>query len=371
MSGTVPPSAFLIYHADMSDFPELKNDLILRAARGESVERTPIWIMRQAGRYLPEYQAVRAKHEFFDVVQTPELAAEVTIQPIDRFPLDAAIIFSDILVIPQALGLEVQMVKGKGPHFPDPVHDPEDMSRLTDAPDVHSELRHVYDALTLTRKELDGRVPLIGFSGAPWTLMAYMIEGGGSKAYKRARGWLYEAPDAAHRLLQKITDTVVPYLIGQADAGAQLLQVFDSWAGLLGPQTFRTFGLPYLKQIAERVKAEHPEVPLVVFAKNVHYGLEDLVETEYDVIGLDWTMDPKAARLVVGERATLQGNLDPCTLYGNEETIRRAVQDMLAGFGPRRHIANMGHGMHPTHDPEHVAIFIDAVRDVSKQMRRV
>ncbi|NBC85669.1 MAG: uroporphyrinogen decarboxylase [Bacteroidetes bacterium] len=355
----------------MPDFPPLKNDLILRVARGESTKRTPVWMMRQAGRYLPEYQKVRSKHEFFDVVGTPELAAEVTIQPIDRFDLDAAIIFSDILVIPQALGLEVQMVKGKGPHFPEPLRSPSDMSRLTEEPDVDEELGHVYDALTLTRHELDGRVPLIGFSGAPWTLMAYMIEGGGSKNYKRARAWLYEAPDAAHSLLQQTTDVIVDYLIGQVRAGAQMLQVFDSWAGLFGPQTFRTFALPYLKQIAERVKKECPDVPMVVFAKGAHYALEDLVETEYEIIGLDWTMDPKAARLVVGERATLQGNLDPCTLYGDGETIRRAVQDMLAGFGSHRHIANLGHGMHPDHDPEHARIFVDSVHEVSEQMRGV
>ena len=201
--------------------------------------------------------------------------------------------------------------------------------------------------------------------------MAYMIEGGGSKAYKRARAWLFEDPDAAHDLMQQITDVVVPYLIGQVNAGAQLLQVFDSWAGLLGPQTFRTFGLPYLKQIAERVKAECPDTPLVVFAKGAHYALEALAETDYDVIGLDWSMDPKAARLVVSERATLQGNLDPCMLYGDEESIRRNVQDMLAGFGPHRHIANLGHGMHPTHEPEKAGMFVDAVHEISEQMRHV
>ena len=354
----------------MPAFPPLKNDLILRVARGETTSRTPVWMMRQAGRYLPEYQAVRSEHEFFDVVGTPELAAEVTIQPIDRFALDAAIIFSDILVVPQALGLEVQMVKGKGPHFPDPVRSPSDMDRLVD-PDVHAELGHVYDAITLTRKELDGRVPLIGFSGAPWTLMAYMIEGGGSKAYKRARAWLYEAPNAAKRLLQRTTDVIVDYLIGQVDAGAQMLQVFDSWAGLLGPKAFRTFGLPYLEEIATRVKKEHPDVPMVIFAKDAHYALEQLVETEYDVIQLDWTMDPQAARLLVGDRCVLQGNLDPCTLYGDPDTIRREVQDMLAGFGPHRHIANLGHGMHPDHKPDHAGVFIDAVHEQSEQMRSV
>lgn len=354
----------------MPAFPPLKNDLILRVARGETTSRTPVWMMRQAGRYLPEYQAVRSEHEFFDVVGTPELAAEVTIQPIDRFPLDAAIIFSDILVVPQALGLEVQMVKGKGPHFPDPVRSPSDMDRLVD-PDVDAELGHVYDAITLTRKELDGRVPLIGFSGAPWTLMAYMIEGGGSKAYKRARAWLYEAPNAAKRLLQRTTDVIVDYLIGQVDAGAQMLQVFDSWAGLLGPKAFRTFGLPYLEEIATRVKKEHPEVPMVIFAKDAHYSLEQLAETEYDVIQLDWTMDPQAARLLLGDRCVLQGNLDPCALYGSPDTIRREVQDMLAGFGPHRHIANLGHGMHPDHEPDHAGVFIDAVHEQSEQMRSV
>lgn len=326
--------------------------------------------MRQAGRYLPEYQAVRADHEFFDVVQSPELAAEVTIQPIDRFPLDAAIIFSDILVVPQAMGLEVQMVSGKGPHFPNPVEEPDDMDRLVD-PDVDAALGHVFDALTHTRHELDGRVPLIGFSGAPWTLMAYSIEGGGSKNYKRARAWLYEHPDAAEDFLQRITDVIIDYLIGQVDAGAQLLQVFDSWAGLLGPKTFRTFGLPYLEQIVDGVKAEHPDVPMIVFAKNAHYALESLAETAYDVISLDWSMDPQAARLLIGEKSVLQGNLDPCALYADPDAIRREVQHMLAGFGAQNHIANLGHGMHPDHKPEHAGVFVDAVREQSAQMRTV
>ncbi len=354
----------------MTDFPSLENDLILRTARGEATERTPVWMMRQAGRYLPEYQEVRAQHDFFEVVGTPELAAEVTIQPIDRFPLDAAIIFSDILVVPQALGLEVQMVSGKGPHFPNPVRRPDEMDRLVE-PDVDDALGHVFDALTLTRKRLEGRVPLIGFSGAPWTLMAYSIEGGGSKNYKRARAWLYQHPEAAETFLQRITDVVVDYLIGQVDAGAQLLQVFDSWAGLLGPTTFRTFGLPYLEEIVDRVKEVHPDVPMIVFAKDAHYALESLAETAYDVISLDWTMDPQAARLLVGDKAALQGNLDPCALYAEPDAIRREVQHMLAGFGPQTHIANLGHGMHPDHNPEHARIFVDAVREQSEQMRTV
>jgi len=354
----------------MPEFPPLQNDLILRTARGEATERTPVWMMRQAGRYLPEYQAVRAEHSFFEVVGTPELAATVTLQPIDRFPLDAAIIFSDILVVPQALGLEVEMVSGKGPHFPDPIASPDDLDRLV-TPDVDDALGHVFAALTRTRHDLDGRVPLIGFAGAPWTLMAYMIEGGGSKTYNAARKWLYAHPDAARRLLQTITDVVVDYLIGQVEAGAQLLQVFDSWAGLLGPQMFRKFLFPFLEQIADRVKDACPEVPLIVFAKGAHHALDSLADTAYDVISLDWTMDPQAASLLVGDRAVLQGNLDPCALYADPDAIDREVQHMLAGFGPQRHIANLGHGMHPTHDPEHARAFIDAVHRHSEQMRAV
>ncbi len=354
----------------MPDFPALQNDLLLRAARREQTERTPVWMMRQAGRYLPEYRALRAEHAFFDVVQTPDLAAEVTLQPIERFPLDAAIIFSDILVIPQALGLEVQMVPGKGPHFPDPLDTPEEMRRLTE-PDLDKALGHVYEALTLTRRRLEGRVPLIGFCGAPWTLMAYMIEGGGSKSFSRARAWLWRHPEESRALLQRITDVCADYLVGQIEAGAQAVQVFDSWAGLLGPETFRTFALPYLSEIAARVKKAHPEVPKIVFAKDAPYALSDLATTAYDVISLDWTMDPREAREIVGGQAALQGNLDPCALYAAPEKIREAVRAMLEGFGPRGHIANLGHGMHPDHDPEHARAFIEAVRALSAAGERV
>jgi uroporphyrinogen decarboxylase len=354
----------------MPSFPPLENDLILRTARGEATERTPVWMMRQAGRYLPEYQEVRAEHDFFDVVQTPELAAEVTIQPVDRFPLDAAIIFSDILVIPQAFGMEVNMVSGTGPVFPDPLKTPGDLDRLEE-PDVEQSLAHVYDALTLTRKRLEGRVPLIGFAGAPWTLMAYMVEGGGSRTYRRARSWLYRHPDASKDLLGRIADAVADYLVAQIDAGAQMVQVFDSSAGLLGPRAFRTFALPYLEAIADRLEADRPDVPTVVFAKDAHYALEGLADTAYDVVSLDWTMDPQAARLLVGNRAVLQGNLDPCALYGDPGSIRREVQHMLAGFGPQNHIANLGHGMLPDHDPEHAGVFVEAVHEQSEEMRTV
>lgn len=352
----------------MSHFPPLQNDLFLRAARGEATERTPVWMMRQAGRYLPEYRALRAEEEFFEVCRTPELAAEVTLQPLGRFAVDAAIIFSDILVIPQALGMEVRMVKGQGPTFPVPLDTPADLERLSE-PDVETDLRYVFDALTLTRKRLDGRVPLIGFCGAPWTLMAYMIEGGGSKQFVRARSWLYRHPDAARNLLEKLTDVLIEYLLRQIDAGAQALQVFDSWAGLLGPVEFDTYALPMLRRIARSIAKERPDVPTVVFARGAHYALGKLADSGFDVISLDWTMDPSEARRVVGTRAALQGNLDPAVLFAEPDTIRREVRRMLVGFGNDRHIANLGHGMHPDHEPERARAFVDAVHEVSEELR--
>ncbi|PSQ82103.1 MAG: uroporphyrinogen decarboxylase [Bacteroidetes bacterium QS_8_68_15] len=348
-----------------NDLLQTENDLLLRAARGEATDQTPVWMMRQAGRYLPEYQAVRSEHSFFEVVGTPELACEVTLQPVERFPIDGAIIFSDILVIPQALGLEVQMVSGKGPHFPAPLAEPEELSRLTTEPDLDAELGHVYEALALTRRGLEGRVPLIGFAGAPWTLMAYMVEGGGSKSFRQARRWLWAHPEDAHALLSTLADTIAAYLIGQAEAGAQLVQVFDSHAGLLGEKTFETFALPYLARIAERFTAAHPDVPAIVFAKGAPYALDALAASDYDAISLDWTMDPREARRVVGERAALQGNLDPCVLYAPPAEIRRRVADMLGRFGSHAHVANLGHGMLPDHDPAHAAAFIDAVHELS------
>lgn len=354
----------------MPTFSPLKNDLLLRAARGETTDRTPVWMMRQAGRYLPEYRAVREKHDFFEVVETPDLAAEVTIQPVERLPVDAAILFCDIMVVPEAMGLEVKMVSGQGPTFPAPLTSPDEMGRLVE-PDLDAALGHVFEALTVTRRQLNGRVPLIGFAGAPWTLMAYMIEGGSSTSYRAARRWLYRHPEASKALLQRTTDVVVDYLVGQVEAGAQMLQVFDSWAGLHSPDTFRAFCLPYLDQIASRVKDAHPDVPIVVFAKGAHDALDALADTDYDVLSLDWTTAPADAREAVGDRAVLQGNLDPCALYAPPETLRREVQHMLAGFGPHRHIANLGHGMLPDHDPEHARVFVEAVHEHSKQMRSV
>ncbi len=353
----------------MSDFPPLRNDLFLRAARGETTERTPVWVMRQAGRYLPEYRALRAEEAFFDVCRTPELAAQVTLQPVDRFPLDAAIIFSDILVVPQAMGMSVRIVKGEGPRFDDPLTAPADLSRLT-RPNVLQDLGYVFDALTLTRARLQGRVPLIGFCGAPWTLMAYMIEGAGSKTFARAKSWLYRHPEASRDLLDRLTDVLIEYLVAQIDGGAQAVQVFDSWAGLLGPQEYHTFMIPSLRRIAQEVSTRRPDPPRIIFARGAHYALGSLAESGFDVIGLDWTMNPLQARTVVGSRVTLQGNLDPSVLYAEPEVIRREVRRMLTEFGTIGHVANLGHGLHPDHDPESVRVFIEAVHEISEELRR-
>jgi len=284
--------------------------------------------------YLPEFRALRKQHDFFTICRNPELACEVSLQPLARFPtLDAIIIFCDILVIPQAMGMEVQMVPGKGPVFPDPIVTPADLDKLVFKPDVEESLGYMFDALNLTRSKIDGRVPLIGFVGAPWTLMAYMIEGQGSKTFSKAKGWLYTYPEASHRLLSAITDLLVEFLIAQHAAGAQLLQVFDSWAGYLAPDTFRTFGLPYISQIATRVKAAIPGVPMTVFAKGAHYALGDLGKTDFDTVSLDWTQDPAEARVAVGNGKTLQGNLDPCALYGTPEMIAEKVRrPFTAGY---------------------------------------
>ncbi len=353
----------------MPDFPSLHNDLFLRAARGEPTERTPVWIMRQAGRYLPEYRALRSEEAFFDVCRTPELAAEVTLQPIERFPLDAAIIFSDILVVPQAMGMSVRIVKGEGPVFDEPLLRPEDMDRLSE-PDLHRELGYVFDALSLTRRRLDGRVPLIGFCGAPWTLMAYMVEGGGSKTFSRAKSWLYRYPTAAHELLDRLADILIEYLVGQIDAGAQAVQVFDSWAGLIGPDDYESFMMPSLRRIGSELATKRPDAPRIVFARGAHHALDALADADFDVIGLDWTIRPSEARRIVGGRAALQGNLDPAVLYAEPSVIREEVGRMLQAFGPTGHIANLGHGMNPDHDPDHARAFIDAVHEMSEVHRQ-
>ncbi|KAG8883151.1 Uroporphyrinogen decarboxylase in heme biosynthesis [Tulasnella sp. 331] len=364
------------------DFPPLQNDLILRAARGEETERAPVWIMRQAGRYLPEFRALREKHDFFEICRTPALACEITLQPITRFAslLDASIIFSDILVVPQAMGLVVEMVPGKGPHFPDPLVVPSDVSRLKDIVNVELDLKYVFDAITLTRKKLKGAVPLIGFTGAPWTLMAYMIEGGGSQTLTKAKTWIFKHPEESRALLQQITDVCVEYLFGQVKAGAQLLQVFDSWAGELAPHDFAVFSAPYLAAIALGVReklqrASIPVVPMILFAKGANHALRTLSVTGYDVLGLDWVIDPAKAIETTGgaaRKVALQGNVDPNILYGGREAIDQEVKRMARSFKgtmearPRGWIANLGHGITPGVDPEDLRWFLECVHKYSK-----
>ncbi|XP_067846197.1 uroporphyrinogen decarboxylase isoform X1 [Heptranchias perlo] len=357
------------------DFPPLKNDTFLKAARGEVIDYVPVWCMRQAGRYLPEFRETRATQDFFTTCRTPEICCELTLQPLRRFPLDAAIIFSDILVIPQALGMEVTMVPGKGPVFPEPLNEPEELLKLQENVDVTQELGYVFQAIMLTRHKLEGKVPLIGFSGAPWTLMAYMIEGGGSNTMSKAKRWLYQYPEASHKLLKILTNVIIDYLVGQVTAGAQALQVFESHAGHLGSEQFSEFALPYLREIAYRVKEKLKatgldQVPMIVFAKDAHYALEDISVSGYEVVGLDWTIQPKVARERIGKKVTLQGNMDPCALYAPKDKISETVKKMIEEFGTQRYIANLGHGMYPDMDPEHVAKFVEAVHTHSRQIRK-
>ncbi|XP_070563545.1 uroporphyrinogen decarboxylase-like [Ptychodera flava] len=369
-------SIFKMSAPDVSqNFPPLKNDLILRAARGEKTEKVPVWVMRQAGRYLPEFKELRAENDFFRVCQTPSLACEVTLQPIKRFDLDAAIIFSDILVIPQAIGLQVQMVPGKGPVFDDPISMVADLDRLVKDVDVNKVLGYVFEAITLTRHKLEGKVPLIGFAGAPWTLMAYSIEGAGSTTFSKSKAWLYTQPEASHQFLQLITDVTVDYLVGQVLAGAQLLQLFESHAGILGYDLFCKYSLSYLKQIAEKVKEKLraksvDPVPMIVFAKGAHYALKELSQSGYDVVGIDWTVQPTLARQQVGDSVSVQGNLDPCAIYSSKDEISEYVKQMISQFGTQRYIANLGHGIYPDANPEHLGAFIDAVHRHSEEINK-
>ena len=338
---------------------KLKNDLLLRAAKGEYVERPPVWLMRQAGRILPEYRAVRdSLKDFIELVKTPERAAEVTIQPVDILGVDAAIIFSDILVIPEAMGLPYEMVEKRGPFFPKTIETETDIKNLKVA-DAASDLGYVAEAIRLTKKELAGRVPLIGFAGAPFTIFTYMIEGGGSKTFSKARKMMYQAPELCHLLLQKITDSTIAYLKEQVKAGADLIQIFDSWAGILPPEHYSEFSVPYLAQICKAIT----QVPKTVFAKGAFFARRELAQIQCDVIGLDWTMNPQESRAIVGENKTLQGNLDPCALYGSYESIKKETKAMLKAFGGQRHIANLGHGVYPDTDPEKVKCFIETVKE--------
>ena len=336
----------------------LQNDLLLRTLRGEATERTPVWMMRQAGRYLPDYIKLREKYSFFERCQRPELATEITLQPIDQVGVDAAIIFSDILVVPQAMGLEVQLIEHKGPFLPDPVKTAKDLERLR-IPDVEESLGYVFEALRLTKKELNGRVPLIGFAGAPWTLLCYMVQGKGSKTFDEAKAFCYTQPELAHQLLQMITDTTIAYLKAQVKAGADVIQLFDSWGGLLSPADFETFSLRYMRQIIAALK---DEVLTILFAKGAWFALEEMAATGANGLGIDWCITPAAARKLAGNTVTLQGNFDPARLLSPIPEIEKTVKQMLADFGPGRHIANLGHGILPNVPVDHARAFVDTVK---------
>jgi uroporphyrinogen decarboxylase len=337
----------------------LQNDLLLRAARGERVERTPVWMMRQAGRILAEYRAVREKAgSFIQLATNPELAAEVTIQPVDILGVDAAIIFSDILVVPEAMGLPYIMEEKVGPIFPNVIKSMADVDKLIVA-NPEEELKYVLDAIKIVKSELNGRVPLIGFAGAPFTLLCYMIEGRGSKTFSKAKKALYTESELSHALLQKITDTTIAYLKAQIAAGANLVQIFDSWAGILSPEQYRIYSLPYISQICDAIT----EVPVTVFAKGAFFAREEMGKLNCEVIGLDWNMDIAESRKLIGDTKTLQGNLDPCVLYGSFDEIKKQTRSMIQQFGGHRHIANLGHGVYPDTNPDNVKCFIDTVKE--------
>ena len=351
---------------------ELKNDLYLRTLRGEKVERTPIWVMRQARRYLPEYRATRQRAgDFLTLCKSPDMACEVTMQPIDRFGLDAAILFSDILTIPDAMGLELVLEEGVGPVFNKPIRSAEQIAALA-VPDMEQDLGYVMDAVRVIRKELDGRVPLIGFTGSPWTLASYMVEGSGSKEFRRIKGLMYESPKAAHQLLQVVTDSVIDYLKAQVAAGAQSLMVFDTWGGMLSTANYQTFSLQYMAQIVAAMKADEAckEVPIVLFTKGGGQWLEMMADTGCDGLGLDWTVDIAQAKARVGDRVVLQGNMDPVVMNTGVAEVEAHAMHVLEGYGQhqesdRGHIFNLGHGIQPFAKPENMTALVTTVQTKS------
>ena len=338
------------------------NDLFLRACRREPVERPPVWMMRQAGRYLPEYRAVRARADFLTMVRTPELAAEVTLQPVDILGVDAAIVFSDILVVPQTMGLTLSVEEGTGPRFHDPVTSPRDLDRLRE-PCIEDDLGYVLDTIRLVRRRLEGRVPLIGFAGAPWTLMSYMVEGSGTRTFTRAKRFLAEEPRSAHALLERLATAVGRFLAAQVAAGAQAVQLFDSWAAALGPRDFREFALPYLAESVRLAKASG--APVIAFAPGAGWALEEIARaTGAHVIGVDWQTDAaEARRRLAPQGVALQGNLDPTWLYLCPHEIRERTHAMLTAFGATGHVANLGHGILPDVPVAHAAAFVNAVKE--------
>lgn len=342
---------------------KLKNDLFIRACKKELIERTPIWIMRQAGRFLPEYRKVREKADFLTMCKTPELAAEVTILPVDLIGVDAAIIFSDILVIPEAMGMHLEMHEGRGPVFPDPIRTEKDIEKLNKI-NAADNLGYVMDAIKLTKKELNNRVPLIGFSGSPWTLMTYMVEGSGSKNYSKVKSLIFNRPDLAHILLEKLSDAVADYLNEKVKSGVNALQIFDTWGGILSPVDFNEFSLEYVKKIISKI--ENKNIPIIFFPKGVHSDYNTIADCGADVISLDWTINIGNIRKIIGSKVALQGNLDPTTLYAEPEIIRTRAEKVMADYGNGSgHIFNLGHGILPDINPDNAKALIDFVKEHS------
>ncbi len=343
----------------------LKNDLFLRACKKEPIDRTPILIMRQAGRYLPEYRKVRANSDFKTMVKTPELATEVTLQPVDIIGVDAAIIFSDILVIPEALGMNYEMVESKGPSFDWTITDESDFDKLSKK-DLEDKLSYVFEGLKLTKRELNGRVPLIGFAGSPWTLLTYMVEGGGSKNFSKIKSLIFNNPTFAHKLLELISDTVAEYLSLKIKSGVNAVQIFDTWGGLLSPHLYKEFSLKYIKQVIKKV--ERTNEPIISYAKGIHHSLDELAMSGADVISIDWTHDIGEVRKQIGDKVALQGNMDPTVLYGNLDTIKREAVKVLESYGKGSgHIFNLGHGILPDISPSNTRALVDIVKEESKR----
>ncbi len=337
----------------------LKNDLYLRALKGEAVERPPVWMMRQAGRYLPEFMAIKEKYDFFTRCQTPELASEITVQPIRRFGMDAAILFCDILVIPQAMNIEVVMKPGIGPFVPNPIRTQAEVDQVI-VPDIQEELGYVMEAIKATNDLLNNDIPLIGFAGSPWTILCYVVQGQGSKTFDMTKEFCFREPAAAHQLLQKITDTTIAYLKEKVKAGVNALQVFDSWGGLLSPKDYQEFSWPYVQQIVDAV---YELAPVTVFGKGCWFAFNEMAKSNASALGVDWTCSPANARLLSGGKITLQGNFDPARLLSPPSEIKKMVKIMIDDFGKDRYIANLGHGILPNIPVENAKAFVDAVKE--------
>lgn len=336
-----------------------KNDLLLKALAGEPLNRPPVWMMRQAGRYLPDFMKLKAQYDFFTRCRTPELVADITIMPIDQVGTDAAILFSDILVIPQAMGVEVEMKNDIGPWLPNPVRTLADVEKV-EVPDVEDRLNYVMEGIKQTLAGLDNRVPLIGFAGAPWTILCYMVQGQGSKNFDKAKAFCFEQPEAAHKLLDKITQTTIAYLKAKVKAGVHAIQLFDSWGGMLGPEDYTTFSWNYSRQIVEALSEQ---VPVIMFAKGCWYALHDMAQSPVSALGIDWTCSARNARYLTGGQMTLQGNFDPARLLSPIPEIERQVKKMIDDFGTQNYIANLGHGILPNVPVAHAQAFVNAVKN--------